>query len=118
MDQSLYSLKLDRLITHFRSNDQNKTASIIFPFSDNIRYYVLFEKPIELDSASRIHTNFRNSSGTYDLTIEQLNPTTLIINSNVSFINNNDCKEPSREAQELIEHSNEIREKSLIYREL
>ena len=118
MDQSLYSLKLDRLITHFRSNDQNKTASIIFPFSDNIRYYVLFEKPIELDSASRIQTKFKNSSGTYDLTIEQLNPTTLIINSNVRFINSNDCREPSKEAQELIEQSNEIREKSLIYREL
>lgn len=86
LDKNLYSIQLNNWIDHFavRPNTSDRTADFHteYLYTDNIKFYLVFDHKIELKNKENIETTVANSYGSYTLSVKQINENSLLIDSN------------------------------------
>lgn len=86
LDKNLYSIQLNNWIDHFavRPNTSDRTADFHteYLYTDNVKFYLVFDHKIELKNKENIETTVANSYGSYTLSVKQINENSLLIDSN------------------------------------
>jgi hypothetical protein len=112
LSDSLKTISLDKIISHsisdsYTDETQNDIMPISFLFSDNIKYYLIFDKDVKLIEESNDNLHFENDFGLFDLQIKQLNPKTIFLFSKL-ILNKSNLK--TTDSSPLYELSRKIRE--------
>lgn len=79
LNDSLKILPLSKIISHrlvnsFVEEDEDKSIPVSFAFTDNIKYYLIFDKEVKIFHKESEDILFENDFGIYELKIKQLNP--------------------------------------------
>lgn len=86
LDKNLYSIQLNNWIDHYavRPNSSERTTDFHtnYLYTDDIKFYLVFDKKIELTNKESIETTVTNEYGSYTLSVKQVNENSLLITSN------------------------------------
>ncbi len=112
LNDSLKMTSLTKIISHvlqdlFKEDNQDSTEPISFLFSDNIKYYLIFDKPVSIMDEGSEDLSFTNEFGSYEVQIKQLNPKTIFVFSRLSL---NKSNLNTTNSDPLYELGNKIRE--------
>ena len=86
LNDSLKMLPLSKIIAHqlvnsYEEEEEDKRLPVPFAYTDNIKYYLVFDKDVMIFHNEHEDVMFENDFGTYELKIKQLNPKTVYIYS-------------------------------------
>ncbi|MBK6985957.1 MAG: hypothetical protein IPH32_14965 [Bacteroidetes bacterium] len=86
LNDSLKTLPLSKIISHrlvnsYQEEDEDKRLPVSFAYTDNIKYYLVFDKDVRIFHKETDDVLFENDFGIYELKINQLNPHTVYIYS-------------------------------------
>jgi hypothetical protein len=94
LSDSLKMIRLSTIISDlFRDSDEDENESSKYPvsflFSNNIKYYLIFDVDVKMIEEGYENLNFENEFGSFNLQIKQLNPKTIYILAKVVFNKSN-----------------------------
>lgn len=86
LNDSLKSFPLSKIISHrlvntYVEEDENKRIPVSFAYTDNIKYYLVFDKEVKIFHNESDNVLFENDFGIYELKITQVNPKTVYVYS-------------------------------------
>jgi hypothetical protein len=84
-DKGVYTISLSNLIQHhlldYTTGKRSTTYIPSYLYDDNTKLYLVFDKKIELLNGDQFKSAWSGSPGSYQLTVTQVNETTLLIDS-------------------------------------
>ncbi|MES2513013.1 MAG: DUF3857 domain-containing protein [Bacteroidota bacterium] len=94
LNDSLKVLSLSKIISHrlvnsYLEEDEDNKLAVSFAYTDNIKYYLMFDKDIRIFHDESENVLFENDFGVYELKIKQLNPTTVYVLSKLVLYKSN-----------------------------
>lgn len=86
LDSNLYSISLNDWISHNNPKSQKNRRTTDYynyqRFYDNVKYYITFDKKVNLIAKEDYRINKKNEFGSYELNISQINENTILVESN------------------------------------
>ncbi len=85
VDESVYKISIENWLTHnvYNVNPTNRLLDYFPPYAglDNYSYVLEFDKEISLANKENIDVKIKNDMGSYELSINQVKPNTIILRS-------------------------------------
>jgi len=117
LDEKIYKIDLSGNFNHQKLEASKNRLLDYYPaykYSDGFVYAYKFEQPVKLINKENIDRSVRNNAGSFYVSVEQVNPTTIIIKSKYIIKQRRIKKEDIQDLIDITDESNKADNEGLI----